>query len=80
MAPMTTDFLTLRSKSTGKTGEYPSHFAAFDDFEIINSDDAPCIDCVIPTPLVEDPDEEFLALDDDEDIDDYDEEGEDRGL
>lgn len=90
---MTTNFLTLRSISTGKTGEYPPDLVElFDDFEIIDPDDAPCETCVIPdspsvlevedtesTPLeVED---DFLTLDDEEIDNYYDEkEGEDRGL
>jgi hypothetical protein len=92
---MTTDFLTLRSLSTGKTGDYPAHFAEFDDFEIADPEDASCVDCVFPDPPVEDGDEVLLVLDDEEtditqdlsvidtdEIDNYfyDEEGENRGV
>lgn len=77
---MTTEFLTLRSLSTGKTGDYPAHFAEFDDFEIADPEDASCVDCVIPEPPVVDEDEDFLVLDDEE-IDYYDEkEGEHSGV
>lgn len=78
---MTTEFLTLRSIHTGKTGDYPAHFADFDDFEIADSEDAWCVDCNIPEPPVDEKDEDAIVFDlDDEEIDTYDEEGEDRGL
>ena len=73
---MTNGFVTLRSKSTGKTGEYPERFLGFDDLELADPETASCVDCVVPVADDEldpevgatelDPEEDFLVFEDDE--------------
>lgn len=59
-----TEFKWFRSLSTGKVGKYPAHFASRPSFVEVDSEDATCIDCLVPA----EPDEDELV--DDEFVDD----------
>lgn len=46
-----TEYLWFRSKSTGKVGQYPAHFASRETLEEIPSEDASCLTCFIVPPV-----------------------------
>jgi len=51
------DFKWFKSTVTGKSGEYPAHFASNPDFVEISPEDGTCLDCL--GGMTED---EFLEL------------------
>jgi hypothetical protein len=46
-----TEYKWFRSKSTGKVGQYPAHFASRETLEEIPSEDASCLTCFIVPPV-----------------------------
>lgn len=40
------NFKTFMDLSTGKTGDYPEHYATFPSFVEVDPEDIPCIDCL----------------------------------
>jgi len=44
------DFKTFMDLSTGKTGDYPAHYAAYPFLVEVDPDDIPCVNCLHEDP------------------------------